>query len=148
METHAPNRRPFKLLLFLATLLFISYLGQGLSQSIQKLNTRICIDEPVAFEKTNIDDPNLDINTRRIAIAGSNGVKKVCRDGYGSFVSESVITQPVTEVTHSGTKPRPYIPPVIQYEELQGGSICNDGSWSPSTGRGTCSWHGGIDYYL
>ena len=24
---------------------------------------------------------------------------------------------------------------------------CNDGSWSSSTGSGTCSWHGGIDYY-
>jgi hypothetical protein len=24
-----------------------------------------------------------------------------------------------------------------------GGSICADGSWSPSVGRGTCSWHGG-----
>ena len=22
---------------------------------------------------------------------------------------------------------------------------CNDGSWSNSVGRGTCSWHGGID---
>jgi hypothetical protein len=24
-----------------------------------------------------------------------------------------------------------------------GGSICSDGSYSPSVGRGTCSWHGG-----
>lgn len=23
---------------------------------------------------------------------------------------------------------------------------CNDGTWSDSTGSGTCSWHGGIDY--
>jgi len=22
---------------------------------------------------------------------------------------------------------------------------CNDGTWSNSSGRGTCSWHGGID---
>jgi hypothetical protein len=28
------------------------------------------------------------------------------------------------------------------------GAICNDGSRSYSTGRGTCSWHGGVDYYL
>ena len=24
-------------------------------------------------------------------------------------------------------------------------TTCNDGSWSNSSGRGTCSWHGGID---
>ena len=24
-----------------------------------------------------------------------------------------------------------------------GGSLCSDGSYSPSVGRGTCSWHGG-----
>lgn len=28
------------------------------------------------------------------------------------------------------------------------GAICNDGSRSYSTGRGTCSWHGGVDHYL
>lgn len=27
------------------------------------------------------------------------------------------------------------------------GTRCRDGSWSDSTGSGTCSWHGGIDYY-
>ncbi|RYC69622.1 hypothetical protein [Spirosoma sordidisoli] len=27
------------------------------------------------------------------------------------------------------------------------GCVCKDGWRSPSTGRGTCSWHGGIDYY-
>lgn len=26
-------------------------------------------------------------------------------------------------------------------------AICNDGSGSFSTGRGTCSWHGGVDHY-
>lgn len=28
------------------------------------------------------------------------------------------------------------------------GAICNDGSRSYSTGRGTCSWHGGVDHYI
>lgn len=27
-----------------------------------------------------------------------------------------------------------------------GETRCNDGTWSDSTGSGTCSWHGGIDY--
>lgn len=28
------------------------------------------------------------------------------------------------------------------------GAVCNDGSISHSQGRGTCSWHGGVDYYF
>ena len=28
------------------------------------------------------------------------------------------------------------------------GAICRDGTRSYSTGRGTCSWHGGIDHYV
>lgn len=28
------------------------------------------------------------------------------------------------------------------------GAICNDGHRSYSTGRGTCSWHGGIRYTI
>lgn len=28
----------------------------------------------------------------------------------------------------------------------EGETRCNDGTWSDSTGSGTCSWHGGIDY--
>lgn len=28
------------------------------------------------------------------------------------------------------------------------GAICNDGSRSYSKGRGTCSWHGGVRYYV
>jgi hypothetical protein len=28
------------------------------------------------------------------------------------------------------------------------GAVCNDGSTSHSTGRGTCSWHGGVDHYI
>jgi hypothetical protein len=28
------------------------------------------------------------------------------------------------------------------------GAICNDGHRSYSKGRGTCSWHGGVDHYI
>lgn len=28
------------------------------------------------------------------------------------------------------------------------GAICNDGTRSYSTGRGTCSWHGGVRRYI
>lgn len=41
--------------------------------------------------------------------------------------------------------------PVVQapaYQAPQGGAVCRDGSRSYSTGSGTCSWHGGVSYYL
>ena len=28
------------------------------------------------------------------------------------------------------------------------GAVCNDGWISSSTGSGTCSWHGGVNYWL
>ena len=28
------------------------------------------------------------------------------------------------------------------------GAVCNDGTVSEATGRGACSWHGGVDYWL
>lgn len=34
------------------------------------------------------------------------------------------------------------------FERQPDGAICNDGWRSYSQGRGTCSWHGGVDYYL
>ena len=33
-------------------------------------------------------------------------------------------------------------------DESSGGAICNDGTRSYSTGRGTCSHHGGVNYWL
>jgi len=34
------------------------------------------------------------------------------------------------------------------YNEIPDGAICNDGWRSKSQGPGTCSWHGGVDYYV
>ena len=28
------------------------------------------------------------------------------------------------------------------------GAVCNDGTTSNATGRGACSWHGGVDYWI
>lgn len=37
---------------------------------------------------------------------------------------------------------------IIRYETYRVGAICYDGTRSYSTGRGTCSHHGGVDYWL
>lgn len=34
------------------------------------------------------------------------------------------------------------------FEKVANGAICNDGSTSESQGPGTCSHHGGVDYYI
>lgn len=33
--------------------------------------------------------------------------------------------------------------PLVPSPMPGGGTLCADGSWSTSSGRGTCSWHGG-----
>lgn len=38
--------------------------------------------------------------------------------------------------------------PVINSCKKGKGAICNDGTRSYSTGRGTCSWHGGVNHYI
>jgi antitoxin component YwqK of YwqJK toxin-antitoxin module len=35
-----------------------------------------------------------------------------------------------------------------QFIVYRTGAICNDGSRSSATGRGACSWHGGVQYWL
>lgn len=35
-----------------------------------------------------------------------------------------------------------------QYISYRVGAICNDGTRSHATGRGACSWHGGVNYWL
>jgi hypothetical protein len=37
----------------------------------------------------------------------------------------------------------PVIPSIPTVVPPGGGTLCSDGSWSTSSGRGTCSWHGG-----
>jgi hypothetical protein len=37
----------------------------------------------------------------------------------------------------------PVIPSISPVIPPGGGTLCADGTWSTSSGRGTCSWHGG-----
>lgn len=36
----------------------------------------------------------------------------------------------------------------INVEKIRTGAICNDGSYSDATGKGACSHHGGVQYWL
>jgi hypothetical protein len=33
---------------------------------------------------------------------------------------------------------------LVAIQPVNAGELCADGSWSNSSGKGTCSWHGGI----
>ena len=42
----------------------------------------------------------------------------------------------------------PVFAEITQYRNYNSRAVCRDGSYSTSTGRGTCSHHGGVSYYL
>ena len=71
-------------------------------------------------------------------------------DSDKGLVSTTVITEATAKKTAIGRKivvPSPVYTPASHYNEGHG-AICNDGWRSYSQGRGTCSWHGGVNYYF
>lgn len=88
-----------------------------------------------------------------------------CSDGSYRYYTDEQFTNPSTGFTSksedacskngNGFKTRiASEPPAPKYQPSYtntyngGGAICRDGWHSYSTGRGTCSWHGGVAYYL
>lgn len=123
--------------------------GYGLYSYDQ--NKVTCIDHPVPYTTTQRDNPNNAVGTKQVAINGVNGTNKVC-DSKAKHISTNVVTSPVTAVYDVGTKqPVPvatYSAPAVQATQQRCQvTLCNDGSCSYSTGRGTCSWHGGVNTY-
>lgn len=57
--------------------------------------------------------------------------------GVGAYAEVRVLPQASLMLTLAGRVFLDATPP----------TRCNDGSSSQSTGQGTCSWHGGIDFY-
>lgn len=61
----------------------------------------------------------------------------------GLGVYETFIDDSYSAPTQSETRHRTY----VQQDEPS--AVCNDGSYSYSSNdQGTCSWHGGVDYWL
>lgn len=66
----------------------------------------------------------------------------------------SCYTEPIAQQVVKGTKiyvppPEPEIELEPTYQQRYAScpiTTCNDGTCSSSTGRGTCSWHGGVAY--
>ena len=83
-------------------------------------------------------------------------------NNYNTLITTTTVPQITTTVPQTTTtvapwKYVPYVEPwkyvykkVLQtvYSNVRTGAICRDGSSSGSTGRGTCSWHGGVNKWL
>lgn len=112
-----------------------------------------CSTESIPYETTEVGDTydqDADIETE---VEGVNGEKEICEPSESGYDSkETIISSPVNEVIRYTSKPEE------DYEELEypyqetgsyrTGAICSDGSYSDATGRGACSWHGGVSQWL
>lgn len=98
----------------------------------------ICETFTIDYDTTEEYTDELDDGDSEV-IEGEYGEQEVCTS-YGEEVSSTLIKEPVTEVVRYGTHQEEYY--------IRTGAICYDGSYSTATGRGACSWHGGVDEWI
>lgn len=126
----------------------VFYLGDG---AIKHFSFQ-CVTKTIGYDKHEVQDPDAMEGTTYIDSPGVAGKKQVCTRSSDDAVHETVLVNPVSEVSHYGTKTLPDITPSTIYHDTYGANgataECSDGSYSYSTGRGTCSWHGGVYEWL
>lgn len=113
---------------------------------IYQLNHITCSDVPIKYATSEENDPTLSVYDSYTKVEGVEGIESKCANDLGDARGSSITLPPVSEVYTVGTYVEPYEPYEPEYQGYSYGSICNDGWHSPSTGSGTCSWHGGIAY--
>lgn len=99
-----------------------------------------CTAESVPYTNTYTDDPNSPAGLVTTVTPGVSGSDRVCRDSGGAQVSRATITAPIAEIDSIGNNADLELPDNAVFYE----TVCLDGSFSSSSGRGTCSWHGGV----
>lgn len=124
----------------------------GFSWFAYDQNKVTCVDQTVAYTSTQQNNANQLVGYKAVSVKGENGITRVC-DSKSKHISTTVVKNPVVEVTDIGTKqPAPVVTPTyqapVQNSSVRVGAICVDGWQSGSTGRGTCSSHGGVSYWL
>ena len=113
-----------------------------------------CTSYDINYQVITNDDATKASGTTTITQAGVKGTKTKCVKKDGTVVSDNVVSQPVNEVVSRGTYVVPVAAPVapkpapVSTYNYRTGAICRDGSRSYATGRGACSWHGGVSYWL
>lgn len=145
----------------------------------EKISTQT---KAIPFSSTTVQDASSPQGTSKITTAGINGVETLTyKDTYVNgkqtnhqLVSDTVTTQPITQVTSVGTYVAPVIAPAPAptpsctngtYVNSAGNTVCSpetsptvpagataqcvDGTYSFSQSRrGTCSYHGGVAQWL
>lgn len=110
-------------------------------------NTTVtCENVAIPFTSSYVDDDTASVGTTYVKTAGVDGVRNVCKNKHDTVVKDIIVSPFTEQVNAVGTYEEPfepYVPPPTFYS---GGSVCNDGWVSSSTGRGSCSWHGGVAY--
>ena len=160
MSTKANKLKSFLFTVFCYILVFTIFVpvipvgGAWLHDRYFKVD---CTELSVPFQKTSVTDPDKYSTDSGITQEGKNGSTRNCTKNSGKMlVSSLVLSNPVTEIYTTGTKaPEPYTGSYqslfgnnLNYYEEGSGAICNDGSYSNATGRGACSWHGGVSEWL
>lgn len=114
-----------------------------------------CEISDIAYDTTYTEDSSL-YPYEGYTDEGTSGEYEECYYRSGELATEKVLQNPIDEVEVTGTKVVAPIQSLFsqRYEEdeeeyLCEGypTVCDDSTCSYSTGRGTCSWHGGVWYY-
>ena len=99
-------------------------------------------------EETTFLESNNGKKTKILYSDGEDGAKRVCKKA-NKVVSETVTREPKPTTykvyTYKYKPLRPYTP---AYSNYGPSAICGDGTYSYSSGRGTCSHHGGVAQWL
>lgn len=101
-----------------------------------------CNDYSIKYEITSSFDVDIPEGEEVIDTQGVDGAGTVCIFSDDSPKTKVVNQEPIGEVKRVGTPS--YLRPAPVREPP---TTCRDGSYSWSTGSGTCSWHGGISHY-
>jgi hypothetical protein len=118
--------------------------------------------EIVNFESIEQQDNTLGKGQSRVAAEGVAGERTITyevtytqgKETTRKETKNEITKAPVAMVTQIGTYVAPPPPPVVPtpapqiQSNVRTGAICNDGSPSNATGRGACSHHGGVAYWL
>ena len=105
---------------------------------------------PYSVETRHESKARSDYNPEKaITQHGRNGETKKCVKKFGGDIREEVISEPVKEIItyYDYYEPYHFYVPAQEIND-HAGAVCRDGSTSPATGRGACSWHGGVQYWL
>ena len=121
-----------------------------------------CSDETISYktlpekeidsgEKTTFFESDNGKKTRELDSEGGDGTKRVCKKA-DKVVSETVTKEPKPTTykvyTYKYTPSKPYTPYTPTYSNYGPSALCGDGTYSYSSGRGTCSHHGGVAQWL